>query len=527
MPIVIVGAGPVGLYTAICLAERGLPVQIVDKYANNFSRPGVVAIGAGEIITRQLKRIGIDVDIPLAGSYPETYYISDIQKILYKKAKELGVKFTFSHFKGIEGNFIKVEEDIEPIQCELLIDCSGESRQVVKYVNEEHENIFTVSQIADNPVKTNFIAFITMSPEDAELLSTSSSSRVNEVKQFEKLRAQGWTQNDMPHWDMRRWDFIGKKTRFSCYFEMPDELARAPESIQKEWLSTMLELKTGKKIDFEIESDSPLKFRPFNVDPHWVENPLCVSSPYPFPIAVCGDAMMSAEYRKGTGISNGIICANGLVKAISYTHDKYHIQSDIFYFTVTEFRPTGQCIDEHIKEVKDYYQARKNRLSNIKIQKDKLEKYLEAHAELPEDEAIKKGLLLQISVLKELADSTFLAKNYEKARHIYKEALNACKVLEENPGSEPEEIAQLYNLESRICSNLARIYWNQEKYLESESYLTESTEFCNKALDFIENSENEEMQPLKDGLNALKQGLEKRKEQYTPEKTSLSKKNVL
>lgn len=50
MPIVIVGAGPVGLYTAICLAERGLPVQIVDKYANNFSRPGVVAIGAGDLL---------------------------------------------------------------------------------------------------------------------------------------------------------------------------------------------------------------------------------------------------------------------------------------------------------------------------------------------------------------------------------------------------------------------------------------------------------------------------------------------
>ena len=110
----------------------------------------------------------------------------------------------------------------------------------------------------------------------------------------------------------------------------------------------MIKLKAGKTIDFEIEAGSSLKFRPFSVDPHRVENPILDSDLYPFPIAVCGDALMSAEYRKGTGIANGIVCANGLVNAISYISEKYHINTQIFNSTITEYRPTGACIDEHI-----------------------------------------------------------------------------------------------------------------------------------------------------------------------------------
>ncbi|WP_347251863.1 FAD-dependent monooxygenase [Legionella sp.] len=522
MPIVIVGSGPVGLYTAIYLARKGFPVQVIDKYADHFSRPGVVAVEAGQLITRQLAHLGIKVEIPFADSFPETYYISDIQKVLREEAEKLEVKFTSAHFKGIQGDSVEVEGDISPIKCDLLIDCSGESRTVVNYVNSTtSKEIFKVSPIADNPVKTNFIAFITMNQEDAELLSgyRGSHSAINEVKRFEELRAQGWTQNDMPHWDMRRWSFSGgKPSRFCCYFEMPDELARAPESKQREWLSTMLELKAGKKIDFEIEPGS-LKFCPFVVDPHQVENPICQSSPFPFPIAVCGDAMMSAEYRKGTGIANGIVCANGLANATQFTGHAYQINETIFYKTFTEYRSTEMCIGEHKKEVRDLYRARRNNLLDHRIQKTKLETYLEAHAMSPEDENIKKGLLEQISGFKKLADTAYLSKDFEKARLIYLEALKACSSLKEKPSSELLELAKLRNLETRIYSNLERTCRYQNKLPEAQEHLADSMAACQQALELLEEPQNEEMQKLKEGLIALHKSLDERREQYTKAST--------
>ena len=37
--VLIVGAGPVGLFAAVALAKRGIPVQIVDKVQQMFG-PG-------------------------------------------------------------------------------------------------------------------------------------------------------------------------------------------------------------------------------------------------------------------------------------------------------------------------------------------------------------------------------------------------------------------------------------------------------------------------------------------------------
>lgn len=517
MPIVIAGSGPVGLYTAICLAKKEYPVQVVDKYAGNFTRPGVVAIQAGETITRQLKQIEIDVEIPLAGSFSETYYISDIQAALFAEAVKLGVGFTQGHFKGIKNDSVEIEGSEELIPCDMLIDCTGESRQVVNYINSEKTPApFKISKIAENPVKTNFIAFITMSNEDAELLSSYSGTvnPVNQVLQFESLRAQGWTQNDMPHWDMRSWEHSKTEKRFCCYFEMPDELARAPQLQQKEWLATMLKLNAGKSIEFAIERESSLKFRPFSVDPHKVENPILEAGPYPFPVAVCGDALMSAEYRKGTGIFNGIVCANGLVNATKYINGKIHVNSHIFNGTTTNYLPTGKCIADHISDVKDTYQARNNKLSNIKIQKEKLATYFTAHSSSPEDETIKKGLLFQIGIFKKLVDDLLINKNYAKAGVAYEEALTACKVLEANPSVEITELAKLYDLKARICSNLERAYRGNKNLPKAEGYLVESIQNCKDAIARIGDTENLDLLKLQTELLDFQTKLERRLEPY-------------
>ncbi|KTC85808.1 FAD-dependent oxidoreductase [Legionella drozanskii] len=518
MPIIIAGSGPVGLYTAILLAKKGYPVQVIDKYVDNFTRPGVVAIQAGETIARQLKRIGIDVEIPLAASSPETYYISDIQRVLYKKAKDLGVIFTKANFKSIKSNAVEVEGTTNLIPCDMLIDCTGENRQVVNYIiSNKAPAPFTISKIATNPVKTNFIAFITLSNEDAELLRSynSKANPVNTVLQFESLREQGWTMNDIPHWDIRRWEYSEKEKRFCCYFEMPDELARAPELPKKEWLATMLKLKTGKTIDFEIEGGSTLKFSSFYVDPHQVENPILEAGPYPFPVVACGDALMSAEYRKGTGIYNGIVCANGLVNATRFNEGKIQVNSQAFYTTMTDYVPTGNQIEAHIREVKQAYQSRLNKLSDIKIHKETLATFFAAHASSPEDETIKKGVFHQIGIFKKLADNLLVSKNYAKACLAYEEVLSACKILEENPSVDITELVKLYDLKARIYSNLERSYRGNNNLLKAEESLVESIQTCEKAITRIGNTEDVTLFKFKKELSDFRIKLEVRQESYT------------
>ncbi len=370
MPIVIAGAGPIGLYTAVCLAKQGYRVHVVDKFAGEFTRPGVVALAAEETISKELKKIGIGIEIPSAKSQPETSNISDIQRTLYQEAQKLGVKFTSAHFENIQGNTIKVEGSNTLINCDLLVDCTGESRKAINYVNSSNQQeIFTISSIADNPVKTHFVAFITMSEEDAKELSSFSGTEsiVNEVRGREALRSQGWDLNDIPAWDMKRWQLSGgKEARFCCYFEMPDDLARAPEEKQKAWLGTLLELKAGKKINFTIEPE-PLKFGAFKVDPKRVTNPIYQQGIYPFPIVACGDAMMSAEYRRGTGIRNGVICANGLVNSIKIGNDKkLSIDPNLFFLIPTDSLKlnTQTCINQHEKEIKGFYTDRKTKLAD-------------------------------------------------------------------------------------------------------------------------------------------------------------------
>lgn len=517
MPIIIAGSGPVGLYTAISLAKRGYPVQVVDKYVDNFTRPGVVAIQAGETIIRQLKEIRIDLEIPLAKSLPETYYVSDIQKALYAKAVELGVKFTRANFKGIQDNCIEVEGSEDLIRCDLLIDCTGENRGVVNYINSQHTSPpFTISKIAENPVKTNFIAFITMSNEDAELLRSckAASDPVNQVLQFESLRAQGWTKNDLPHWDMRRWEYSETEKRFCCYFEMPDELARAPLPLKREWLETMLKLKTGKNIDFSIEEGSSLKFSSFNVDPHKVDNPILDAGTYPFPVVACGDSLMSAEYRKGTGIFNGIVCANGLVNATRIISGKFQIDSHVFKGTTTDYLPTGKCIDDHIKDVKSTYQARNNKFSDIKSQKEKLAIFFEAYASSPEDETIKKGLLHQIGIFKKLADGFLINKKYAQACLSYEEVLSACNLLEKNPSVEITELAKLYDLKARIYSNLERAYKGNGNLPKAGECLEESIKNCKEAIARIGDVEERDLLKLKQEFLDFLIKLEVRLEPY-------------
>ena len=65
--VLVVGAGPVGLFTALSLARRGVPVQIVDKEWRTAAHAYALALHAGSL--RLLKDLGL-LDAVLEQAYP-------------------------------------------------------------------------------------------------------------------------------------------------------------------------------------------------------------------------------------------------------------------------------------------------------------------------------------------------------------------------------------------------------------------------------------------------------------------------
>lgn len=78
-------------------------------------------------------------------------------------------------------------------------------------------------------------------------------------------------------------------------------------------IALLNKLKTGNDINFTIEPGR-LSFVPFDVEPKRVLEPVVTSQA--FPILIAGDALLSAEYRFGTGVTNGVNCANVLLDSI-------------------------------------------------------------------------------------------------------------------------------------------------------------------------------------------------------------------
>ncbi len=98
----------------------------------------------------------------------------------------------------------------------------------------------------------------------------------------------------------------------------------------------------------------------------------------------------------------------------------------------------------------------------------------------------------------------------------------SCKVLEENPSTELVELAKLYDLKARICSNLERAYLYIKAPQKAHEYLEEGIENCTTALAVLETPDDKVMQKLKEELLVLQSKLEERNEQYAVVDSSAS-----
>src|SRR3990167_2714512 len=316
---VIVGAGPIGLYTAIKLKQLGVNVTVIDPRAGDgYTRPG----GLDMRVFDQLERyIGQPIDCS------SSRHIKDVERSLYKIAVSLGINIQQQSFNTLVDHGVAVtdKQSTTVIPCDLVIDCTGSKRAVIHDVNKRHEKPpFPIETIGDNPLKNHFIAYISMTPEDVELLYNPlpiHSDPLQHTLALESLRAKfGWPEFSEPGFNYQPL----AKNKVCLYFETPPGLEK---SQQEAWLTALLQLKTGNKdIHFSQTSKPSLekkpkpKFTPFTLNPHRTTTVAYKGHdnlPMTLPL---GDAQIDADYRLGLGIITGTARVNAWLHSITINH---------------------------------------------------------------------------------------------------------------------------------------------------------------------------------------------------------------
>ncbi|KTD63913.1 tetratricopeptide repeat protein [Legionella spiritensis] len=488
--IAIIGSGPVGLYTAILLKWKygeSIDVTLIDSHINDYERPGIIAKKAVQIINSSFQSRDIpEIDVPDSGGEPaNSVFIGDLQKSLLKHAQKLGVNLVEDAFASLEENTITTKKG-QSMTSDLVIDCSGEGRVVANFTNKRFggDSVFNVETIAENPIKQHFIAYVHMDVENSNLCRMEDLKKRDPVvhaKTMEELRKTfGWKEFADPEMVVSKWDQKTEGARYCFYFEVPSQVAQAGMKEQEAYLKALLLLKTGKFIAFERE-EGKFKFIPFDVDPKRVLQPVNTTN-YSIPVVVCGDALVSAEYRFGTGVANGVTCASGLVNSIEVTPKEVVISKDRFEIE------TRATVESHVDEIKKSYQSKRSQLSgrNLVEAFEMYTKALKILATSEESESdllkIEGGLFDLAAKFKESAREKFLQgvdsrkkeqhfiPFFQEAEALYKHALD----IYENYCPNRQETKDLHSERAKIYSNLSRVFYQTGRIDEAIQFAEQS-----------------------------------------------------
>ncbi|MCF6764956.1 hypothetical protein L3V82_04150 [Thiotrichales bacterium 19S3-7] len=486
--IIIVGSGPIGLYNALKLSQLkkkynlDINISVVDARSGEYERSRIVAKAVAMEIEQGL---GHDLKgIRSADDIGNAIYIQDVEQALYKLALQEGIHFEKANFKTFDSKNVVVETKssiLKTLNSDLVLDCTGSSRAVVKEVNKlTNGESFTVSPIGNNPIKSHFSAYVTMTDDQVQLMhSPEERDPVKHAIAMATLRKKyGWEHFSEPFFEMRTLDIGQGKKRVYLYYEIPENLASQSVEVKKEYLKDLLNLKMQHTdIQFELE-ESKYSFGAFPVDPHKVDE-LGFKGNGEIPqVYPCGDAQVEPDYRLGVGIRSGVMRANALWNSIQLTHDRgIKINDEQYAYTI------GQVLSWHILNLESDYKQRHSAL--ISKLADVLDEHLVALEILSESEenalieeykvTIKASISELAGELKSLADKAFrgespyTSKSIDQCFSYYRKALNAY-----------ESIGDIDN-QIKLNSNMAI-------YSKIENKYTKTLEYTQKALELNSNA---------------------------------------
>ncbi|WP_058535570.1 FAD-dependent oxidoreductase [Legionella saoudiensis] len=353
--VVIVGAGPIGLYLAYKLKRKGITATIFDPRAGVYVRPGHVN---REDMRKVLDEI--NENMPLT----KRVHIKDIERVLYNKIEQLHIPVEKKSFirlstegKGIiVANDEKVEEFIE---CDFVFDCSGSKRTVVNAVNSEISPApFTIKPIVSEVnVKNNFLAYVTMSESQQRVIdlfenkaNTFRPDREEPLayaRIIEQLRALGWKEFGYPKY----YSVSFGHEKVCIYMEAPDNL---PRELQNTWVETVLRTMSGvDSISFQqLPSFRKPRFNQFQVYPQEVREVAFEQKGKPT-VLPFGDAQMEPHHRLALGLKSGMRRVDIFIEHI----EEY--KKHIAYFDAQEyFGLIKKSLEDHRNQVVELFADR-------------------------------------------------------------------------------------------------------------------------------------------------------------------------
>jgi len=210
----------------------------------------------------------------------------------------------------------------------------------------------------------HFLAYIYVDDTNDPLLHASAPITPETSRTF---RANtGWSEFVVPEIDNppRRWQepLIHNGTQYAAkyclYFEIPSDLKREDYSA---YLRELLKLKYGRDINFTPSRD-PGAFNKFEVSPKDLEK--FVGKIGDTSVVALGDALVSAEYRYGTGIENGVAGAYMLTRSLNFDDARITVDENAWrkqQIDIPRYRGgnVDAVVGAHKKRICDDYASKK------------------------------------------------------------------------------------------------------------------------------------------------------------------------
>ena len=376
--IVIVGAGPAGLYTAIKFAKAGVTdLVVVDPRAGSYTRPGHLKRNAF-----MKAEVGI-------GSYfwgRDSGHIKDLERNLYKKAQDLGIRIEQKSFVRFQSDtaapsvvVTNTEGVEEHLSADYVFDCTGSKRTVVHSVNSAvPDSPLKLTTITELPATNHFLAYVKMDKSQLYNMNISSanyrssgslgssvvsitifdfisllqgSSRLNDgqythsqsstpealrfAQNIVKLRALGWNEMSLPRCYGQEFGTLQNKA--CLYLQTPANLA---ETDYDKWVQTVLEcyhtpvhyehLPASKKYP------SKPRFHSFKTAAQVLDKFSFKGDGLPTVIAL-GDAQIDPDYFLAHGIYDGMSRIDTLFDVLEIRDGKIaEFNSDAYLSRVQE-----------------------------------------------------------------------------------------------------------------------------------------------------------------------------------------------